>query len=286
MNLFDINIKIWINKDIAKIILGNLTNAKKFLSRKWIRSYQERDVWESIVNNWNYGNDKKIIREMFKDTENEKYQTWKNAKDKLSILFEERKKLFWDKITWPFSQWQFDNFVQKINKEKISWEEKDKKVCEAAKKFRRIKEINTFRNDWIEYLIFESYEDIIPTFSHRKRVDFFINGYAYDQKVSRSVTKQFIRDYWPNWKQEALENPEKVVEYLYKYQDEGRFWADRRLYVVFLDEDVDLDQIENQIKSVDFSQPLKIEFSFEHKDFWKKIYKTEAFIILLSSTWK
>ena len=41
--------------------------------------------------------------------------------------------------------------------------DKDEKVKIAAVKYRRIKEINTVRNDFIETLIFEKNENILPT---------------------------------------------------------------------------------------------------------------------------
>jgi hypothetical protein len=42
-------------------------------------------------------------------------------------------------------------------------------------KFRRLKEINTLRNDFLETLIFDKNQNIIPTLQHNRGVDFFIN---------------------------------------------------------------------------------------------------------------
>lgn len=53
-------------------------------------------------------------------------------------------------------------------------------------------------------------------------------------------------------------NPEKVAEYLYRLQDEGRFDAERRLYVVYLDEDISVIDLKDKIQEVDFSTPLDI----------------------------
>ena len=51
-------------------------------------------------------------------------------------------------------------FVQRVNSEKIDWFKKDEKVKYAAVKYRRIKEINTVRNDFIETLILKKWKYI------------------------------------------------------------------------------------------------------------------------------
>jgi len=84
---------------------------------------------------------------------------------------------------------------------------KDSKVKNAAIKYRRIKEINTKRNDYLESLIFLKNDNIIPTLAHTRGVDFFINGVSFDQKVSRSVTNEFKKDFGVDWKKEAINNP-------------------------------------------------------------------------------
>lgn len=98
------------------------------------------------------------------------------------------------RVSWAFSQGQFDSFVQTLNGSKLDRSEKDIKVKEAAVRYRRLKEINTARNDYLETLIFDKNLDIMPTFTNSLNVDFFINGYSYDQKVSRSCTKEFAID--------------------------------------------------------------------------------------------
>ncbi|MFH3574713.1 hypothetical protein WAI05_20430, partial [Acinetobacter baumannii] len=124
------------------------------------------------------------------------------------------------------------------------------KVRDAAIKYRRIKELNTKRNDFLEVLIFEKDEDIIPTLGHSVGIDYFINGIPYDQKVARSPTKEFQKEFGTNWKEEAKKHPEKVAKYLYKYQDEGRFGADPRLFIVYLDEDISVAKIKERINEI------------------------------------
>lgn len=148
-----------------------------------------------------------------------------------------------------------------------------------------MKEINTVRNDYLETLIFDKNPDIMPTFTNSLNVDFFINGYSFDQKVGRSCTKEFADDHGENWKGIAINNPEKVAEYLYRLQDEGRFDADPRLYVVYLDEDISILDLKNKIQQIDFSNPYEITFDYKSgKGTNQKIttYKTRCFVILLS----
>ncbi len=284
------DIKISIDYDVAKKILGNKENAINYLSLMGIevnrkQSYQAKEIYNLVVENWDYETSLKAIREIFRKTK--KYCNGKSGEMSINILIEEWKKFNFGEIKWPFSQGQFDNFVQRINSsEKIGRIEKDDEVKIAAVKYRRIKELNTARNDFLETLIFDKSSNILPTLLHNKGIDFFINGISYDQKVAKSPTNEFKKDFGQNWKSVAIENPKKVIEYLYKYQDEGRFGASPRLYVVYLDEDITPCEIKNNIQTLDLQNPYDITFKYNHKDFGSKSYKTQAYIVLLYNSKK
>ncbi len=294
-------IKSKISEDLAKKILGSQDNAIKYLTH--LSEHKEVDgllsrvisrgknkglsvstistenIWKVVVNTWNYELSKDIIREIFKETE--KYKNGKNAHTVMEMLVKEWETLRLGEIAWPFSQGEFDSFVQRVNCEGSTGIIKDEKVKAAAVKYRRIKEINTVRNDFIETLIFEKNENILPTLNHRRGVDFFINGISFDQKVAKSPTNQFKTKFKDNWKQQAINNPTLVAEYLYEYQDEGRFGSDPRLLIVYLDEDVSIDRIQEIIKQTDLSHPLEINFNFKHKTQGAKSYTVPCFVILL-----
>ena len=51
-----------------------------------------------------------------------------------------------------------------------------------------------------------------------------------------------------------------MAEYLYKYQDEGRFGADPRLLVVYLDEDISIQKIQEIIKQADLNKTDRNKF--------------------------
>lgn len=294
-------IKSKLSEDLAKKILGSKDNALKYLLQ--INKYRKvaglefkicsrgknkgqnmpcinpQNIWKIVVNNWDYELSKNAIRELFKKTE--KYKSGKDANNVMDLLVKEWESLKLGNIEWPFSQGDFDGFVQRINSESNSGLVKDEKVKVAAVKYRRIKEINTVRNDFIETLIFEKNESILPTLNHRRGVDFFIDGVSFDQKVAKSPTNKFKTRFKDNWKEEAIKNPGLVAEYLYKYQDEGRFGADPRLLVVYLDESISIQKIRETIKSTDLNKPIEINFSFKHKVQGDKSYKVPCLVILL-----
>ena len=290
-------IKNSIELSTIKRIIGNIENAKKYLMKtvpdnlpykvvskgknqgNKVINLADKEIWEAVIKNWDYDKSLLTIRELF--TQTNKYKLGKEAIDSLKILYNEWDELNFGKIDWPFSQGKFDEFVQRINSQNNDRIEKDNKVKEAAVRYRRIKEINTLRNDFLETLIFEKNEKILPTLNHIRSVDFYIDGQAYDQKVARSPTKEFKKKYGENWKDVAIKNPEIIAEYLYIYQDEGRFGANPRLLVVYLDEDLGANEIEQIIKKTDLTNPIEITFTYNHKDVGQKTYKVKCFIILL-----
>ena len=156
---------------------------------------------------------------MFKKTE--KYKIGKFSAEAIKEMMKQWDSLCLGKLEWPFHPMAFDQHIQDINTNKSLTElEKDEKVKNEIVKFRRIKKINTARNDFIEYLIVEYNDNVTPTLKHNRGIDFYINGHPFDQKVSRSVTNNFISDFGDNWKQQAKEHPEIVAEYLYnKFKD-------------------------------------------------------------------
>ena len=294
-------IKSKLSDDLAKKIIGNQDNAIKYLlclndikpikslkfktitrgqnAGKKVLNMKTSELWKSIVDSWDYEESKKIIRDIFKQTE--KYKSGKEADKAMDILIKEWQSLKLGNIAWPFSQGAFDEFVQRINSEKENGFIRDEKVKVAAVKYRRIKEINTVRNDFIETLIFEKNNNILPTLNHRRGVDFFINGISFDQKVAKSPTGEFKRHFKDNWRETAIKKPELVAKYLYKYQDEGRFGADPRLLVVYIDEDVSIDKIRKIINKTDLNNPIEINFTYKHKIQGEKNYKVPCFVILL-----
>ncbi|KMK52582.1 hypothetical protein RO21_00160 [[Actinobacillus] muris] len=278
-----IDIRKRIDQDLVKKIFGNQKNAIDFLRLLGINEKVKKanDAYELIVKHWEYNKAYKVIRQIFESTP--KYQKGKLGEDNIKVLLSEWVNLGFGNVEWPFSQGQFDNFVQHINSSTDSRDIKDSKVKTAAVRYRRIKEINTERNDYLETMIFLNNENVIPTLHHSRGLDFFIDGVSFDQKVSKSPTNEFKRDFGENWRDVAINHPEKVAEYLYTYQDEGRFGQEPRLFIVYLDEDVEPIKIKSILEKNKLKTPYSITFKYSHKVLGKKTYKTEAFVILLGN---
>lgn len=270
--------KIFANKDEKVEYLNRLYRIKNII-RPIPSSLNSID--NEIINTWDFNISNKIIRDIFKKTD--KYKIGKFSGDAIKDMIVQWNNLNLGNLEWPFQPMAFDQYIQDVNTNKILNEkEKDEKVKEDIVKFRRIKKINTARNDFIEYLIVENNENVTPTLKHNRSIDFYINGCPFDQKVSRSVTSNFVRDFGDNWRKIALENPEKVAEYLYKYQDEARFGSEARLLIVYIDNDITEDDIYKCVTKTNFREPKHISFDYKHSNGQTIIYNVDCYIVLLS----
>ena len=279
-------LKETISNDEIKKIFGNADRKKKYLKRLYkelgveykIPSKKE-DLDYAIISTWSYETSKTIIRNLYFNSE--KYFNAKRGKSRYNNLISQWKKKEFGALEWPFAANNFDDRVAKLNRENISESKKDKIITNEVVKFRRIKQINTLRNDFIENLIIENNSSIVPTLVHNKRCDFYIDGVSFDQKVSRSVGKEFTQKHGNNYRDFAIDHPDEVAKSLYENQDAARFGAENRLYVVFLDSEISIDKIESKIKEIDFSEPHRFIFEYKDKDGEKRKYSTECFVILL-----
>lgn len=269
-------------EEIKKIFHNN--ESKRNYIRTFLDKYYptkdlpKRKLDDFIIRYWDYEKSKTIIREIFRQTD--KYKQNKQAQEKLEKLIKSWNEEDLGLMEWPFQATMFDSYVHQLNRRNISELEKDSIVSKAAIKFRRIKDLNAWRKDYIEYLIFEKFDNVIPTFKNINGVDFYIDGEPYDQKVSRSVTKRFIEKYPKDYRDEALKQRDVVAKCLYEYQDEARFGAEQRLFVVYLDADLTAEDIKMSLDEVDFNSPLQITFNFTHSG-TSQTYNTKCFIILL-----
>lgn len=238
----------------------------------------EASINQAIIDSWDYENSKTIIREMYK--ESQKYIIGSQCKEGIDRALLDWKINDLGDFTWPFSAMNFDKRVVAINRLDLSEKEKDELLAKEVIKFRRIKDINTMRNDYIEYLITTNNENITPTLTHRSGVDFYIDGEPYDQKVSKSVGGDFITQYGDSYREIAINNPELVAKSLYEHQDGERFDAEPRLYIVYLDDNISNEQIEKLLSNIDFNKPYPIEFDYYHANVLEH-HTTHCFIVLL-----
>ena len=280
-------------KEDIKKILGKQDNAKDYLkqlskyndnlnlpiTKKGNVNLKSDKLWDFVEKSWESDLSKGLIRKMFRQTP--KYIRGKNALNTLT-KFKEEFIIKFKEIGWAFTQSDFDNYIQRINNNpNMTRDEKDERIATDCVKNSWMKELNTLRNDFIETLIFEKSKNIIPTLSHSRGVDFFINSEKWDQKVAKSPTNQFKKDFGDDYINTAINKPELVAEYLYKYQDEERFDADNRILVVYLKEDISEENIVKTIDKIDLKNPLNIIFNYKHKKTGIKEYNSKCYVILL-----
>ena len=240
----------------------------------------ESKINEQIIETWNYEISKNILREMF--FESEKYKTNKNKKEQIDQAIDEWKELGLGELNWPFAAAAIDNYVHRLNRrDDISEQEKDKIISSDIIRFRRIKEINQLKNDYIEFIVVSYNDNIIPTFGNKRGTDFYIDGLPFDQKTSKSVGKDFIAKYGENYRKTAIDNPALLARSLYENQDSERFGAEPRFLVVYLDSDLTSDELEKLLKGIDFSKPLKFDFDYKDREGNINRYTTECYLILL-----
>lgn len=233
-----------------------------------------------IIETWDYKISKDIIRHMFFNSK--KFLDGVNCGYEINTLIDDWYNHNLGEIEWPFSAMNFDSYVARLNRDlDLTEEGKDRMIATDAIKFRRIKDINTKRNDFIESLIVRHNPNIIPTFRHTRGVDFYINGEPFDQKVSRSVGKAFIDEYGDNAYNIAINYPHLLAKSLYENQDEERFDDVPRLYVVYLDNNIQSEIIEQCICNTDFNVPMDIEFNYIHSNHEIITHRTNCFVLLL-----
>lgn len=273
------------NIEIKKIF-QNRGNKEAYLKRLFQEIGSEEEIAKSnpkideqIINTWNYEVSKKVIRDLFSETE--KYKYIKGCKKAVDKAIKDWKSLHLGEFDWPFGAMNFDQHVHQLNRrDDISEEEKDQILAQETIKFRRIKDINALRNDYIEYLIFQN-ENVIPTFGNNRGVDFYIDGRPFDQKVSKSVGRAFMDYYGDSYREKAISEPYLVAQSMYQNQDEERFGSEPRLLIIYLDSDVSSSQIEEQLSNIDFSHPMEIDFDYKHAGGEVITYQTKCFVVLL-----
>lgn len=190
-----------------------------------------------IIDTWDYEISKTIIRDLYFETE--KYLSSKNSKNKIDKAIQSWNKLLLGDLEWPFQPMKFDQKVAHINRMNIPEKSKDKMLSKEVIKFRRIKDINALRNDYIEFLIINNNDKIVPTLKHSRGLDFYIHGKPFDQKVSKGVGEKFKKTYGEDYRNIALQNPKFLAQSLYEHQDLDRFDEDPRLYIVYLDKNIE-----------------------------------------------
>jgi hypothetical protein len=295
------NIKNGITKEQVGLILGsrdtqlafllsmkNVWNVPTKLNRKGvdvIDTKQVTDITQFIIDHWEYESAKQVLRDMFRNTE--KYRRGMGAKETFNRFKKKYFEIGYTDYKWPFVSGQFDAYAVKTVvypsvSDESKFEEGLRRTQKDVEKFSYLKIFNTLRNDYLEYLIFNADQDIIPTFSHRGGIDFYIHGIGFDQKVSRSVTNQFMDTYGDNWREVALEQPYEVTRYLMELGDEARFSNVPRLFIIDVDGSYELDGIEEKVGGISFDEPHTVAYTYKHSSTGPKTYSCPVICLMLT----
>lgn len=296
------NIKYGITGEQVKTIFGNLINQNKFLwymRLDWNLPIKKNrkgeevldiskigDVTDYIVNHWEYMSCRDTIRNMY--VFSDKYKNCRNAKKIFKVYQEMYRNDGYLEYEYPYVANNYDSYVTRTvtfpsiyNPE--LFESSYKKHIVDSKQYCYLKNFGTLRNDYIEYLMFNSNIDVIPTFGKKKGLDFFINGEGFDQKVSRSVTNQFKKKYGDKWRDVSIEDPYEVCKYLMMYGDESRFENVPRLFIVDIDGNYELEGIEGIISDINFDSPRVVDYVYNHKSTGNTKYSCKVICILLTN---
>ena len=83
------------------------------------------------------------------------------------------------------------------------------------------------------------------------------------------------------WKNYAIAHPEEVGKYLYQYQDDAIFGTEARLLIVYLENDLNEENIYKCITKANLKELYHIKFDYIHSHNIRKTYETNCYIILL-----
>jgi hypothetical protein len=254
--------------DDVKKIFGNKDNGIEFLSfiqglsNKELKLLSANDVYQIILNKWNYEESKGIVRYIAK---NSKYnstnfqkncQLYENVKNIIDTEYEGNKE-------WAFDMGNYDKNVTGHIRKSTTFDEGLENHQKDTKRNFIIKSFNIYRAYLYEYFILKYHEDVLPTLGNQSGIDFYYYGKKYDLKNASSVTGKFKKDHGDEWKEEAVTNPGKVAKYLYECQNENRFGSEARIFIVELSQKIPtLNQIERTCNELNFGNPLTIDFKY------------------------
>lgn len=264
--------KIFGNKDYAIEYLQYTKNfTSKELSKKKIT-----DIHSIIIDNWNYEESLPIIRNM---AFNSKYNdsNYNFNKNQYNLVSCDLIKKYNSNTDWGFNPFDYDGYMTRYIRSSKNIVEDIPSYLNKSEKNILIKSLNIYRAYLFEYFIIKNKKDILPTLGNKSLTDFYYLGKSRDQKNSKSVTKEFEKDYGPNWKKTAISKPELVAKYLYTNQGEGRFGFEPRLFIINLkDEYQKVEEIEEISKNINFGDSLLIDFKYKGVK-----YKTDAIVVFV-----
>jgi hypothetical protein len=162
-----------------------------------------------------------------------------------SVLIKELNKI--NRIKWGIVQGELDRKIQTEYVRKFfEYDKLKEKVLNELSKELLDYVCASWYNYWTTLIIEEhiaKHPNVLSTLKKIKGIDVFIKDYPFDLKVT-----YLPKNYDP---QDAINNPKKLLVWLYENQGAQRFGSDPRFYVVLFDS-----------KNPDQSWKLKRDFKF------------------------
>ena len=239
----------------------------KYTTKRGNFKIPAKEVWEILSQYWDYDFALKFVRQKL-SSQNAigcyTYSKWNGYISSEKNYVKELQKLQngLEKYEWQSKQGNIDQKIQLINrKQKISQRDRERQVKMMALNQLSITKLNTLRNDFIEYLLFLNNEKMFPTLKHSSGVDYFIDGVPFDQKVSKGLGENFVREHGlENSLTVARNNKDKLAISLFNNQDTFRFdnSSVNRIFIVFTDTDISPSEVRFKLKQVQWGQPMSL----------------------------
>jgi len=268
--------KIFGNKDNAIEYLLSYTN----LTHSNLKIQTPEFLYNEIFNRWNYEDVKFFTRHIAKQKKYSLSELKKNIKN-----YEETKKIIEEEFngqkSWAFNVMAYDSkLTSTIRKNDDFLVGLDEHLIDIKKNYI-IKSHTIFRSFLYEYYLIKHHEEILPTLSNNKSVDFFYNGKNFDLKNASSVTDNFKIDFGNQWMRDALNNPQTVARYLYENQNENRFDSSPRIFIVELENKIkSITAIEKDCRDLNFGETHKIDFDYIING-KKENFTTESLVVFI-----
>lgn len=243
----------------------------------------KKNSHEIILKYWDYNEALRFTREEIVKTDSygryiyEKYAHWKYAEQNYRYTVEVRESVIQNnKNVWRMAPMNaYTEFVRIARIRGISEKKRKEMILEFGNNVVSNIEYQTARNDLLEFIMFETKEEIFPTLIEIKGVDFFYDGVPYDQKVTFGLgafEKQFKTQIEAF--NAAKKNPKLVLETLFKDQDFTRFNSSNtmnRVLFSFTDLRITPENIRLAIKKLDLNSPFNLTVDFVNKQMNNKV---------------
>lgn len=276
------------------ILLGNSANKKSLLEKvnpDLLRSLgwsaKADDLNKALRDNWDWEKMRPIMRSMWQESDK------CNSSDYYRNLLEETDKLAKDlgfNRNTKFDRFQASDAETRLARSETVSADDIRNHGLMAQEMAVARRYRQQRNDYIEALMFEEHEDVVPAFANkRKHLDMFAGDKPFDQKVTtvpegleRDLRQEHGDDY--DCVAHLRDNPKQLARWFYENQGADSFGTESRLFVVLLGDDSPA-AIKEAVQNAEVDKMINVDFNYKGKDKRGQdhsgSYKTKAAVIFV-----